>query len=172
MPQNLLLKLKLRELILQSRVQIRNLALQTHTYMQIHIQTQTCTSIWNITKLSIWACTFIMRQLREAFSKAKYPYMNYCLLVECLRDAISYHDMHLSCSIQSDIFNLFWKIAYFVSANICYSYFWWQAQLKKMKYCTIFAIHPSIITHKIILWKIQPEWRWFTKHYLFQNPHT
>ena len=50
-----------------------------------------------------------MRQLREAFSKAKYPYMNYCLLVECLRDALCYHDMHFSCSIQSDIFNLFLK---------------------------------------------------------------
>ena len=111
-----------------------------------------------------------MRQRTEAFSEVKYPYMNYCLLVECLRDAMSYHDMHLLCSIQSDIFNLFWKIAYFVSANICYSYFWWQAQLKK-KHCTIFAIHPSIITHKIILWKIQPERRWFTKYYLFQT-HT
>ena len=33
----ILLKLKLRELILQSRVQIRNLALQTHTYMQRYI---------------------------------------------------------------------------------------------------------------------------------------
>ena len=62
-----------------------------------------------------------MRQRREAFSKAKYPYMNYCLLVECLRDAISYHDMHLSCSIQSDIFNLFLKDCVFcVSQNLLF----------------------------------------------------
>ena len=51
-----------------------------------------------------------MRQRREAFSKVKYPYMNYCLLVEYLRDAMSYHDMHLLCSIQSDIFKLFERL--------------------------------------------------------------
>ena len=68
---------------------------------------------------SMHACTFIMKQCR--FLASKYPYMTYYLLVECLRDALGYHDMHLSCDTEW-YFQSF-KIAYFVSANICYSFF-------------------------------------------------
>ena len=68
---------------------------------------------------STHTCTFIMKQCR--FLASQYPYMNYYLLVECLRDALSYHDMHLSCDTEW-YFQSF-EIAYFVSANICYSFF-------------------------------------------------
>ena len=68
---------------------------------------------------STFTCTFIIEAVCR-FLASKYPYMNYYLLVECLRDALSYHEMYLM--RYRVIFSIL-RIVYFVSANICYLYF-------------------------------------------------